>query len=359
VSVYVIAEAGVNHNGDRDMAFKLVDAAAHAGADAVKFQTFKAEHLVTMKAAKAPYQQLTTDTEETQFNMLRRLELDHGIHHELLAYCNEIGIEFLSTAFDQYSLKFLANDLGLEKLKIPSGEITNGPLLLDYSETGCELIVSTGMATLGEIEEALGVIAFGFLQRDGQTKEPSRIAFREAFCSKNGQQQLKNKVTLLHCTTEYPAPPGDINLRAMVTLRNVFGLNVGYSDHSEGDTVASAAAALGATIIEKHFTLDRSLPGPDHKASLEPDGLKIMVETIRTVEHIMGDGVKAPRPTEFDNRAVIRKSIVAACDIATGELFTKSNIAIMRPASGKNPMDYWDLLDCRSPRDYLAGEVIS
>lgn len=353
--VIIIAEAGVNHNGNDEMAFQLVDAAVEAGVDVIKFQTFKTENLVTKYASKAEYQLQSINVDESQFAMLKKLELSHDAHRKLIEYCKLKNIEFLSTAFDMESLEFIVNDLQFKTLKLPSGEITNGPLLLAHAQTGCELIVSTGMAAMDEIEEALGVIAFGMLG----LKNPSRIAFQDAFCSEEGQKILNEKVTLLHCTTEYPAPLSDINLKAMSTMADVFGLKIGYSDHSEGITVPIAAAALGATLIEKHFTLDKTLPGPDHKASLEPYELKNMVDGIRAVEKILGDGVKGPRPSEFGNRDVARKSIVAAHDIAVGEIFTQNNITIKRPGTGKSPMEYWELLGEESHSEIKSDELIT
>ena len=343
-SVYVIAEAGVNHNGSREMAFQLVDAAAQAGADAVKFQTFKAENVVTRGAQKASYQKLTTDGDESQLSMLKRLELAHDTHHELVNYSQEKGIDFLSTAFDSESLNFLVKDIGLNRLKISSGEITNGPLLLEHALTGCDLILSTGMATLAEVEEALAVMAFGLLNASNTQVDPSRVAFQKAFLSEEGRKLLKEKVTLLHCTTEYPAPMNEINLNAMHTMHNVFGLKVGYSDHSEGISVPTAATALGAVLIEKHFTLDRSLSGPDHKASLEPDEFKSMVDAIRSVEVALGNGTKVPTLSELKNLDVVRKSLVASRKISKGEVFSENNLVTKRSGGGISPMNYWDLL---------------
>ena len=268
--IFIIAEAGVNHNGCSKMAFQLVDAAVEAGADAVKFQTFKAENLVTISADKADYQKKTSESGESHFEMLKRLELSYEMHFQIMEYCSEKGIMFLSAAFDADSLQLLVDDLGLTILKIPSGEVTNGPLLLEYAQTGCDLILSTGMATLGEVEEALGVIAYGMLDNADNNTKPSKVAFHHAYFSEQGQEVLKKKVTVLYCTTEYPAPVEEINLNAMVTMQQAFGLKTGYSDHSEGITVPIAASAMGATLIEKHFTLDKTLQGPDHKASLEP-----------------------------------------------------------------------------------------
>ncbi len=352
--VFVIAEAGVNHNGDPDMALQLVDAAVSAGADAIKFQTFRAENLVTRSVEKADYQKQNSKAQESQFAMLKRLELSWDTHHKLAGYCRKRGIELLSTAFDAESLAFLVDEIGLKRLKIPSGEITNGPLLLLHAQTGRDLIVSTGMATLGEIEEALSVIAYGLV---GGTN-PSREKFREAYCSKAGKEALKEKVTLLHCTTEYPAPFCDINLKAMSTMHISFGLDTGYSDHSLGTTVPIAAAAAGAVLIEKHFTLDRGLPGPDHQSSLEPDEFRAMVEAIRIVEQAMGDGLKAPALSEIRNRDIVRKSLVAARDIVKGEVFSEKNIAVKRAGGGASPMLYWDLVGTESDRSYQAEEII-
>lgn len=353
--VFIIAEAGVNHNGSLDMALQLVDAAFEAGADAVKFQTFKAEKLVTMAAKKAEYQQKTTGSTESQYAMLKRLELSVEAHHRIREHCDRSGIRFMSTAFDEDSLEFLVNVMGVKRLKIPSGEITNGPLLLAHAQTGCDLIVSTGMATLGEIEEALGVIAFGLLDNNAT---PSKEAFRQAYQSAGGRRLLQEKVTLLHCSTEYPAPLEDINLRAMQTMKSAFGLQVGYSDHSQGITVPVVAAALGATIIEKHFTLDKTLEGPDHKASLDPAELREMVASVRATGLVMGDGIKGPRGAEVSNLSVARKSLIASATIQKGELFSKGNLGIKRPGEGMNPFLYWQLLGKPASRDYAPDELI-
>jgi N-acetylneuraminate synthase len=343
-NVFVIAEAGVNHNGNKEMAFQLVDAAVAADADAVKFQTFITANMVTKRAEKAVYQKQMTEVSESQFAMLKRLELPHETHLELINYCKQKNIGFLSTAFDSESLNFLANDLGLKTLKIPSGEITNGPLLLEHAQTGCDLILSTGMATLGEVEEALAVLTFGLINKADNLIQPSKAEFQKTYLSKEGQHLLKEKVTVLHCTTEYPATPKEINLNAMLTLRNAFGLKTGYSDHSEGIIVPIVASAMGATLIEKHFTLDKALPGPDHKASLEPEELRAMVCAIRTVKQVMGTGVKCPMKSELNNRSIARKSLVASQSIHTGELFSVENLAIKRPGTGISPMEYWDIL---------------
>ncbi|RDL44015.1 N-acetylneuraminate synthase [Marinomonas piezotolerans] len=352
----VIAEAGVNHNGDEKLAFALIDAAKEAGADIVKFQTFKAKNLVTEDAKQAEYQIANTKREESQFAMLSRLELPYKAHHELVNYCNSQGIEFLSTAFDLESLDFLVNDLALKRLKLPSGELTNAPLVLAHARTGCDLIVSTGMASLSEIEAALGIIAFGYTA-NGSTR-PSLQAFQEAYVSDIGQKVLKEKVTILHCTTEYPAPMKEINLRAMDTLGQAFGLLAGYSDHSEGITIPVAAVARGAVLIEKHFTLDKNMEGPDHKASLEPQELKAMVAAIRQVEQALGSRVKKPTVSEVTNKLVARKSLVAAKDITIGELMTEANLTIKRPGSGVSPYLYWDYIGTVSSQNYKAGDLI-
>ncbi len=354
MSVYVIAEAGVNHNGDDTLAFELVDAAAEACADAVKFQTFKAENMVTENASKAEYQKVATDSNESQFSMLKRLELSYETHKKLIEYCKVKKIQFLSTAFDFDSLDFLVNELKLKTLKISSGEMTNGPLLLAHAQSGCNLIVSTGMATMFEVEEALGVIAFGMLG----LSDVSRTAFQQAYISPQGQEVLKERVTLLHCTTEYPAPLRDINLKAMISMKDKFDLQIGYSDHSEGIIVPIAAVSLGATIIEKHFTLNKLLPGPDHNASLNPDELKDMVSSIRIIEDVLGDGVKGPMPSEIGNLKIARKSIVAANNIAKDEIFTTENLTIKRPGNGKSPMDFWDLLGKKSKCNLKEDEVL-
>jgi N-acetylneuraminate synthase len=353
----IIAEAGVNHNGQEDLAFKLVDAAFEAGSDIVKFQTFKAVNLVTASAQQAEYQITNTGKEESQLAMLSRLELSYESHHRLLAYCNELGIEFLSTAFDLESLYFLVHDLGLKKLKIPSGEITNAPLVLAHAQMGCDLIVSTGMASLSDIEGVLGVIAFGYL--NDANKQPSVEAFEEAYLSKQGQQLLKEKVTLLHCTTEYPAPVSDINLNVMNTMSQAFSLPVGYSDHSEGIVVPIAAVAKGAVLIEKHFTLDKSMDGPDHKASLDPLELKAMIDAIRIVELAQGYGIKGPQPSEVKNKAVARKSLIVKGKIQVGDVFSQDNVTVKRPGSGMSPYQYWDIIGSKSKKSYSDGDFIS
>lgn len=353
--IYIIAEAGVNHNGSPEIARLLVDAAVEAGADAIKFQTFKAERLVSASASKADYQKQTTDAAESQIDMIRKLEMGEQMHREIIGYCRERGIQFLSTPFDEESVDLLATNFDLPVLKIPSGEITNPLLLLKVARTGKPAILSTGMSTLAEVEEALAVLAFGYGPPD---REASRAAFREAYFSRAGQEALRRNVVLLHCTTEYPAPFAEVNLRAMDTLAAAFGLPVGYSDHTEGIVIPVAAAARGAVIIEKHFTLDRTLPGPDHKASLEPGELKQMVTSIRQIEDALGSPLKFPSPSEAKNMSVARKSIVAARDVRENEPFTRTNLTVKRPGNGISPMHYWDLLGRRAGRDFSADEAI-
>ena len=355
MAVTIIAEAGVNHNGDAEMARDLIDVATEAGADAVKFQTFKAGLLATATAPKADYQNVTTGAAETQLAMLKRLELPAAWHQGLVDHCRDKGVDFLSTPFDHQSLAFLVDDLGLKTLKMASGEITNGPLLLQAGQSGCDIILSTGMSTLQEVEDALAVLAFGFTDPQGT---PSRQAFRAAFASAAGRQALSDKVVVLHCTTEYPAPAADTNLAAMATLADAFGLRVGLSDHTEGIAVPIAAAALGAHVIEKHFTLDRALPGPDHMASLEPVELTAMIAGVRAVEAALGDGVKGPRPSEMKNMDIARKSLVALRPLRAGEPFGADDLGAKRPGSGISPMDYWDWLGRPAPRDITADETL-
>jgi len=354
-SVYIIAEAGVNHNGSVEMAKELIDVAAEACADAVKFQTFKAEKVISKHAPKAEYQEKTTAETESQLEMVKKLELDEEAHRILIEHCQSRDIQFLSTPFDFDSIYLLAHKLELPRLKIPSGEITNGPYLLHIARTGKPVILSTGMSTLGEIETALGVLAFGYLSIK---ERPSLKKFHDAYCSESGRKMIEERVILLHCTTEYPAPFEEVNLRAMETMRSAFGLPVGLSDHTPGIAVPIAAVALGAVVIEKHFTLDCNLPGPDHKASLEPDELKAMVTAIRQVETALGNGQKIPSPSEWKNREIARKSLMAAQSIREGKIFTEDNLTMKRPGSGISPMFYWDLLGKKSNTDYSEDELI-
>lgn len=355
---YVIAEAGVNHNGSLKLALALVDAAQEAGADAVKFQTFRAEGVVTPDTAKANYQKARSNRNESQFSMLKALELNESMHDRLVERCRERGIDFLSTPFDLPSLALLADKYRVPRLKAASGEITNAPLLLAMAQTGKPIIVSTGMCLLGEIEEALGVLAYGYLQEELRSGPPSVQAFRQAYMSREGQRLLQERVTLMHCTTEYPAPLEDVHLRTMDTLSSAFQLPVGYSDHTSGIAVPIAAAARGAAIIEKHFTLDRTLPGPDHAGSLEPIELAAMIRSIREVETALGSPVKLPAASEFANRDAVRKSVVAAERIRSGDPFTSRNITAKRAGRGMSPMNYYELLNRKSKRDYEPDDRI-
>lgn len=351
----IIAEAGVNHNGSLDMALQLVDAAAEAGADIVKFQTFKSESVISRSAPKAEYQKTTTGQVESQLEMVKKLELSTESHRKIITHCECRGIKFLSTPFDEVSARFLVDELTMPIVKIPSGEITNAPLLLAIAQMGKPLIVSTGMATLGEIEFALGVIAFGCLDL---TVSPGERAFRDAFSSEPGQRVLADRVSILHCTTEYPAPFEQVNLRAMDTLEAAFGLPVGFSDHTAGIAVPIAAVARGAQIIEKHFTLDRKLPGPDHLASLEPSELTAMVTGIRQVEQALGSPHKGPTAAEWGNRVIARRSLVAARDVVAGERWSEANLTSKRPGNGVPPARYWEFIGSRANRDYCADELL-
>ena len=353
-SVFIIAEAGVNHNGSLDTALRLVDAAAGAGADAVKFQTFRAEELVSRSAPKAAYQIQNTGEASSQYEMLRQLELDEASHRRLQERCAESGIEFMSSPFDLASLCLLLK-LGVKRLKMSSGEITNAPLLLQVARAGLPVILSTGMATLEEVEAALGALAFGFRNE----VPPARSAALSELARERATLNfLEDKVTLLHCITEYPAPFAEANLRVMDTLEQRFGLACGLSDHTEGIAVAIAATALGAPVIEKHLTLDRSLPGPDHLASLEPAGFRAMVEAIRQVEQSLGSPDKQPTPSERKNRPIARKSLVARRPIQAGEQFTEENVAAKRPGDGLSPIHYWELLGKTAAQSYQVNDPI-
>jgi N-acetylneuraminate synthase len=353
-STFIIAEAGVNHNGAIDSALRLVDVAADAGADAVKFQTFKAELLATAHAAKADYQVVNMKEGGGQVEMLRALELSLDDHHALIAHCNLRGIRFMSTAFDAVSLAFLGT-LGMPAIKIPSGDITCAPLLLQAAQMRQRLFVSSGMSTLTDLERALSVIAYGLLH---ESTPKEQDAIDTVYFSGEGRAALQRHVTLLHCVTQYPALPEAVHLLAMDTMAQAFGLPVGYSDHTLGIEMSIAAVARGATVIEKHFTLDRALPGPDHAASLEPDELKHMVRAIRNVEAGLGDARKLPDPSERPNRAVARRSIVARRPIGLGEVFALDMLDWKRPGTGMSPMDIWSLRGRKASRDYLADEQV-
>ena len=328
----IIAEAGVNHNGDIAKAKALIDKGAEAGVDYVKFQTFKAEKLVTKQAQRASYQDKNTQNNDSQYEMLKKLELSQALHQELMDYCNQKGVKFLSTGFDSESLVFLAQ-LGVTIAKVPSGEITNLPYLRQAASLFPEVILSTGMATIDEIKDAVKVLI------------------------DNGVS--KNKITILHCNTEYPTPMEDVNLKAMLHIQRELGLPIGYSDHTLGIEVPIAAVALGATVIEKHFTLDKTLPGPDHKASLEPDELKAMVSAIRNIEKaIGGSGLKEVSKSEEKNKPIVRKSIVAATDIKKGDIFTSETLTVKRPGTGISPMQWDEVIGKEAKRDFQEDELI-
>ena len=328
MSVYIIAEAGVNHNGDIDLAYRLVDAAKEAGADCIKFQTFKSENLVSHTAQKAEYQKEATG-DSSQQDMLKELELTYDEFVSLKEYCDRKGIVFLSTPFDFESIEFL-NSIEMPFWKVPSGEVTNYPYLVALAKTGKPVVMSTGMCEMEEIGDAIQVLW------------------------NNGTRDIR----LLHCNTEYPTPFEDVNLRAMVTLRDTFGVEVGYSDHTRGIEVPIAAVAMGATVIEKHFTLDRNMEGPDHKASLEPQELRQMVDSIRHIEAALGTGVKEPSPSERKNITVARKSIVAKKRIAEGDVLTEENVTVKRPGSGISPMRWNEVLGTKAVRDFEEDELI-
>jgi N-acetylneuraminate synthase len=352
----VIAEAGVNHNGSLPRALEMVNVARAAGADVVKFQTFKSEQVISRSAPKAEYQRSTTPTSESQLEMARALEFDASAHRALIARCDEQGIEFMSSPFDLPSVDFLVSALNVSRIKIGSGEVTNFPLLLKVAQSGKPAILSTGMSTLDEIRTALGVLAFGYTST-GQPPADLR-AFADLCGDEKCQRILREKVTLLQCTTEYPTPFEDANLAGMETLKHTFGLATGFSDHTEGIAVSIAAVARGASAIEKHFTLSRDLPGPDHRASLEPVELTALVRSVRQVEAAVGDGIKRPMPSEQKNLVIARKSLVAACSIKKGERFNEINLTTKRPGSGISAIYYWKVLGTVAPRDYEEDEVI-
>ena len=328
---FIIGEAGVNHNGSIDLAKQMIDVALEAGADAVKFQTFKTENLVSKNAPKADYQKISTGSSESQFEMIKKLELNETAHKILFTYCLERSIQFLASPFDLESIDLL-DKLGMKIFKIPSGEITNLPYLRKIGSLKKEIILSTGMADLGEIEDALDVlIETGTARKD---------------------------INILHCNTEYPTPFEDVNLKAIKTIATAFNVKVGYSDHTLGIEVPIAAVALGASIIEKHFTLDKNMEGPDHKASLEPDELKAMVHAIRNIENVLGNGIKKASPSELKNKPVVRKSIVAARDIRKGESFTVENLTVKRPGTGNSPMRWDEILGKYAQKKYIEDELI-
>lgn len=329
MSVYIIAEAGVNHNGDIEIAKKMIDSAKEAGADCIKFQTFISKNIASKNSNKAEYQKKQMDNSETQLQMLKKLELSFNQFKELKIYSELKEIDFLSTPFDLESIDFLHN-LGMNIWKIPSGDITNLPYLIKIAKLNKKIILSTGISTMKEVESAINIL------------------------EKNGS----GEITILHCTTEYPTPYEDVNLNAMMTMKKYFNLPIGYSDHTKGIEVPVAAVAMGAKIIEKHFTLDRNMEGPDHKASLEPDELKAMVSSIRNIEVALGNGEKKPAESEKKNMDVVRKSIVANCNIKKGEVFTEENLTVKRPGNGISPMKWFEVIGQISPRNFDEDELI-
>jgi len=331
VNVFIIAEAGVNHNGSIDLAKKLIDVAANSGANAVKFQTFKAENLVAKNTQKAEYQKQTTDALESQFDMLKKLELDEEAHKELIAYCQEKSIMFLSTPFDHNSINLLSN-LDLQIFKIPSGEITNLPYLRHIGSLGKQVILSTGMSDLSEVGDALNILINAGTSKD--------------------------KITVLHANTMYPTPMEDVNLNAMLTIQKEFGISIGYSDHTLGIEVDIAAVAMGASVIEKHFTLDKAMDGPDHKASLESNELNAMVLAIRNIEQALGSGIKVPSYSETSNIESSRKSIVAKLNIKKGEVLNENNVTTKRPGTGINPMKWDEIIGTSAKRNYKMDDMI-
>lgn len=354
MSTYIIAEAGVNHNGSLDLAKVLIDIAKEAGADAVKFQTFKAENLVTKDAKQATYQEQNMGQETSQYDMLKQLELSHEAFFELKQYCDKKEIDFLSTPFDEESAQFLVEDLKMTSIKIPSGELTNSPFIYELAKYRKPMILSTGMATLDEIEEALGFIAYGLANKQYVTKENSKQFYQ----TQVAKDLLKEYVTLLHCTTTYPTPNEEVNLNAITTLQENYNISVGFSDHSQGIMASIGAVGLGATVIEKHFTISTGLSGPDHKASLVPSELITLVKQIRLMEQLLGTVFKEPTQTELANKLAARKSIVAKRAIKKGECLTVNNITVKRPGNGIAPSEWWRLLGTEAVADFEEDTLI-
>ncbi|WP_164668016.1 N-acetylneuraminate synthase [Virgibacillus doumboii] len=351
---FIIAEAGVNHNGSLELAYQLVNEAVKSGADAIKFQTFKTENLVTKNAKPSEYQEKNLGNPSTQFNMLKKLELSYEDFRQLKRYCDEKGIIFLSTPFDLESVDFLIQEIGLQLMKIPSGEITNAPYIYRISAQRVKVILSTGMANIEEIHNALAFLSYGYAAKSGISYEKAKDYYKTS----EAKQLLRDNVSILHCTTEYPASFEEINLNAMNHIKREFQLPFGLSDHSEGILVPIAAVAKGASIIEKHFTIDRTLPGPDHKASLEPNELKEMIQSIRLIEKALGKSEKKPTKNELKNRDTARKSLIAAREIKIGEKFTQENLSIKRPGTGISPHLYWNYLGQTAKKKYKEDEVI-
>lgn len=351
---FIIAEAGVNHNGELNLAFDLIDAAKEARVDAVKFQTYRTENLVTKTAVQAEYQKQNIGSTSSQYEMLKKLELSYDDFRQLKNHCDKNNILFLSTPFDIESADFLIKDLELPLMKIPSGEITNAPYLYNIAKYDVEVILSTGMATIEEIHHALAFIAYGYSQNESVSFE----AVKNFYKTEQAQEVIRDKVSILHCTSEYPTPIKEVHLNTMNHLSEEFHLPIGLSDHSEGILASVVAVGMGAKIIEKHFTLDKKMEGPDHKASLNPSELKEFVQSIRMVEEMLGNDKKEPVEIELKNRSIARKSLVAANEITKGEYFTTDNLTIKRPGTGIEPYYYWDYLGSKSDKKYKIDEVI-
>jgi 2,4-diacetamido-2,4,6-trideoxy-beta-L-gulose transferase len=357
MSVYIIAEAGVNHNGSIELAKDLIRVASECGADAVKFQTFKTEKLVTRTAKKAKYQDENDDSSSTQEEMLRSLELSYSDFIELNKECDKYNIDFLTTCFDSESLQVICRELSPKYLKVGSGDLTNLPLLIDHARIGAKIIISTGMATLSEVEDALAALAFGYLCQD-QGSPPNYQWLKRHYYSEEQIAQIRDKIVILHCVTDYPAQPHDLNLDAIRQLRDAYKIDVGYSDHSLGMEACCAAVALGAMCLEKHLTLDKSLSGPDHAASASPQEFEEFVKAIRNLEMALEPRIKGPTQRELCNLEVARKYLVAKRDIQPGEQFSAENVEIKRSALGMSPSLYWDVLGQEAKKSYAAGESL-
>ena len=356
METFIIAEAGVNHNGDISRAIKMVKVAANSGADAIKFQSFKADRMVSQLAKKADYQSKNTGKSGSQLDMLKELELSELEQIQLAEECKKNNIEFMSTPFDIESADFLAKEINIRRFKVGSGEITNAPLLLGLGSYRKPIILSTGMSTIPEIQDALSVLAYAY---GNEKKEPSSSDSFKTFSNlKIIQEVLRDSITLLHCTSLYPTQPESVNLLAIKSLSKRFNLEVGFSDHTQGISISLGAVALGAKVIEKHFTLDKCLKGPDHKASLEPNELNQMIKTIRVLETSLGSGEKIPFKDEYKTAMVARKSLVAINNIDKGDVFSQTNLGIKRPGTGISPFSYWDYLGQKAIRSYKIDEII-
>ena len=356
MSTFIIAEAGVNHNGSLERALKMVKVASDSGANSIKFQSFKASRIVTMNVKKAQYQQFNTKKFKNQYDMIKSLELTPKMHEKIINECCKQKIEFLSTPFDIESLIMLTNDFGIKKIKISSGDITNAPLLINTGYFADEIILSTGMSNLNDIKNGLKAISFGIM--DYQYEKCNSKSLNEAFLEMKNNELIRKKIKLLHCTTEYPAPLNELNLKAIKTLKKKFNLKVGYSDHTLGINASIGAVALGAEIIEKHFTLNKSLKGPDHKSSLNPKEFCSLVKGIKEVEKTLGNGEKKISPSEKKNINIARKFIVASKPIVKGEKFSRDNITFKRSGGGISPFEFWNLLKCKAKKNYKYEDII-